>query len=331
VHVNRSLLGWGVFFIVLGAVPLAVRSGVVDESMVGRAWQLWPLLLIGAGIGLVLSRTRVAVVGGLVVAATAGLMLGGLLASGINGFAGFPSFGDGFTSCIARSDAQPFPDQRGTLTSPATVDIELDCGELDIRSVAGDRWTVSGTGTGGTTPEIDAADARLSIRTAQTRGLERAGGTWTVELPQGPETALDLAVNAGSARATLDDMTLRSVDLRVNAGSATIDLSGTAGVDRIDGEVNAGSLAVTLPARDVTGSLSANAGSLHVCVPPRVDLRIVLEDNALGGNNFGDAGLVQDGNTWTSAGFGSASATIVLTARANLGSIELNPEAGCDE
>ena len=47
-RVNRGLLGWGVFFIVLGAVPLAVRSGLLSEASLANAWQLWPLLLIGA-------------------------------------------------------------------------------------------------------------------------------------------------------------------------------------------------------------------------------------------------------------------------------------------
>jgi hypothetical protein len=50
VRVNRSLLGWGVFLIVLGAVPLAVREGLVSEDVVANAWQLWPLVLVGAGV-----------------------------------------------------------------------------------------------------------------------------------------------------------------------------------------------------------------------------------------------------------------------------------------
>ena len=77
-HVNRSLLGWGVFFLVLGSVPLAVRYGLVDAEAFATAWRLWPLLLIGAGMGLVLARTRAAIVGGLVVAATAGPWSAGL-------------------------------------------------------------------------------------------------------------------------------------------------------------------------------------------------------------------------------------------------------------
>ena len=82
-RLNRSLLGWGVFFIVLGSVPLAVRSGILDADLVRRAWELWPLILVGIGLGLILSRTRVAFVGGLVVAVTLGLMGGALVTAGL--------------------------------------------------------------------------------------------------------------------------------------------------------------------------------------------------------------------------------------------------------
>ena len=54
-HVRRGFLGWGVFLILAGAVPLAVRAGYLDDDQVGRLWTLWPLILIGIGVGLILS------------------------------------------------------------------------------------------------------------------------------------------------------------------------------------------------------------------------------------------------------------------------------------
>ena len=82
-HVRRGYLGWGVFLILAGAVPLAVRSGYLSDDQIGRLWSLWPLILVGIGVGLILSWTRFAFVGGLIVAATFGLMVGGLLSTGI--------------------------------------------------------------------------------------------------------------------------------------------------------------------------------------------------------------------------------------------------------
>ena len=50
----------------------------------------------------------------------------------------------------------------------------------------------------------------------------------------------------------------------------------------------------------------------------------------LGSNNFGEAGLVQGGETWQSPGYADATTQIDLEAEANLGNIALNPEDGCD-
>lgn len=57
-RVDRRFLGWGVFFILLGAVPLVVRAGYLTQAQVAGSWSLWPLILIGIGVGILLSRTR---------------------------------------------------------------------------------------------------------------------------------------------------------------------------------------------------------------------------------------------------------------------------------
>jgi hypothetical protein len=325
-HVNRGLLGWGVFFIVLGAVPLAVRSGVVAADTALRAWQLWPLLLIGAGIGLVLARTRAAIVGGLVVAVTGGLMAGGALASAMEGFPG------GFQACGGPGAGTPFAEQRGDLSGTARVSVSLDCGSVEIASGPGTAWNVSGTSGDGQPPTISSSSDRLTVegRTRQTIDLADAGVAWTIALPADPVTRFDLTVNAGSARASFDGMRLDRVSADVNAGSALLDLSGATEAGTIGATVNAGSLSVVLPSADLSGSLAANAGSLQVCAPAGIDLRIRLQDNALGSNNLAEAGLEQSGDTWTTPGYGTGSAQVDLTATANLGSITLDPEGGCE-
>ena len=71
-HLDRRFLNWGIFFIVLGGIPLLVQQGLIDRDLAARAWQLWPLLIIAAGVGLLLRRTSLEFLGGLVVAAAAG-------------------------------------------------------------------------------------------------------------------------------------------------------------------------------------------------------------------------------------------------------------------
>ena len=76
---DRQLFNAGIFFIVLGSVPLATQEGWVRASTVADLFRFWPLALVAIGVGLLL-RQRPA--GGLIVALSLGLTLGGLLAVG---------------------------------------------------------------------------------------------------------------------------------------------------------------------------------------------------------------------------------------------------------
>src|SRR5665811_2221638 len=75
-RVDRGRLNWGIFFIVLGLVPLAYYRGATG---LGEAWRLWPLILVGIGLAFVLSRTRAFFLGGTVVAICLGLVFGSVL------------------------------------------------------------------------------------------------------------------------------------------------------------------------------------------------------------------------------------------------------------
>jgi hypothetical protein len=118
----------------------------------------------------------------------------------------------------------------------------------------------------------------------------------------------------------------------VNAGSATIDMAEVTALTSIDISANAGSLSLTLPAPagTLTGSISANAGSVELCVPDGVGLRIHSSSSPLGSNNFGDRSMTNDGGTWTRAGYETSTQRIDLQVSANLGSVSLNPDGGCD-
>jgi len=70
--VDRRLVNLGIFLLILGAIPLAVSQGWIARETISHAWELWPLILIGIGIGLILRRTPFHFAGGLLVAATVG-------------------------------------------------------------------------------------------------------------------------------------------------------------------------------------------------------------------------------------------------------------------
>lgn len=81
-RLNRTLLYAGVFVAALGAALLIADVGAFGTPALSEMLRLWPLAVIAAGVGLVVRRTPLSLVGGLLAVALAGLLLGGILALG---------------------------------------------------------------------------------------------------------------------------------------------------------------------------------------------------------------------------------------------------------
>ena len=107
-RIHRGFLGWGIFLILAGSIPLAVRAGYLSDVELRDVGGLWPLILVGIGVGLILSRTRYGFLGGFIVAATFGVIVGGLLAGQCRRAA---------TSVVARP-AERRPSSRDRARSP---------------------------------------------------------------------------------------------------------------------------------------------------------------------------------------------------------------------
>jgi hypothetical protein len=326
-HIRRGYLGWGVFLILTGAVPLAYRAGYLTDDQIGRLWTLWPLILVGVGVGLILSRTRFDFIGGIIVAATLGLMAGGLLSSGI----GTLSTG----ACGQDAGTSAFPTRDGTFsTAGGSIDVQLDCGNVTLAVAAGDGWRVEGQDADGIGPEIEATETSLRVHPSDDSGAafwalgER--DTWRITVPQAVRVDIDLQLNAGQATVDLAGALVGTFGLQVNAGAATVDLGSVETVRGIDIQLNAGSVAVTLPHVSTTGTIHANAGAVRLCAQPGVGLKLHTGESIVASYDYADHGLEQDGSTWTTPGFDEASQKIELTTEANAGSFVLDPEEGCD-
>ena len=325
-HIRRGFLGWGVFLILVGAVPLLVRSGYLDAVQVGRLWQLWPLILVGVGVGLILRHTPFDFVGGLIVAATVGLMVGGLLGVGVG------SISTGF--CGSDSGSVAFPSRDGTFAGPGSVDLRLDCGQMTVAVAPGSVWHVAGSDADGSGPTVDSTDASLSVRSRPGNGAPFFGfgarDTWQITVPDATTIDVDLRVNAGSANVDLGGASLGGLHLQQNAGSAVVDLATVKAIGVLDARLNAGSLGLTLPNATLTGTIIANAGSVRLCAPAGAALKLRTGENIVGSYDYDGHGLVKDGSTWTTPGFDTAAVKIELQTSANAGSFTLDPEDGCD-
>ncbi|MEA2538558.1 MAG: hypothetical protein QOF11_2792 [Chloroflexota bacterium] len=322
-RIDSRFLRWGVFFIVLGAVPLAVAQGWIDPAKVGSWWRFWPLILVGIGVGLILRRTPVHVLGGLIVAATFGLLFGGLLAGGAP---------DGLElGCTSGRSGVAVSPIAGTFGPSASVNLDMSCGDLTVEAVAGSAWTLIASTPGGRNPVVASGPDRLEVRSAERGLLGPFGGedgeSWKVGLPTDPTVDLRATLNAGSAQLGLAGMHLRALAMTTNAGRTRMDLSG-ANVGTLSYTLNAGETRILLPATALTGSATVNAGQLGLCLVPGTALRVV-SNSTLASNNFAERGLVANGSTWTTPGYDSAPVRIDLSLSANAGSIELDPDGGC--
>ena len=324
-HVRRGALGWGVFLILAGAIPLAVRAGILSEAQVSDLWTLWPMILIGLGIGLLLARTRVAFLGGLIVAATFGIMVGGLLSVGLGGA--------GLTGgiCGSPDNASAFPAQSGSFaTDTAAIDVETDCSDLRIATAPGTGWNVSGMDEDA--PKIEASGSALRVRSSDGQALPffAARSTWQLTAPADVAIGLRVSLSAGTANVDLAGATIGTAVFDLNATSATVDLGSVKALHQLQVALNGGTARITLPNMSLTGSIEANAGAARLCIPDGAGLRLETSGSVVASYDYADHGLVKVGTVWTTPGYETAAVQIDLRTEGNAAAFTLDPEDGCD-
>lgn len=326
-RINRGFLAWGVFLLIVGAIPLAVRAGYLTEDQIQNVGSLWPLILIGIGIGILLARTRYAFLGGILVAATFGVIVGGVLAGGVEGL-GVGACGPGGGNMTA------FETREASLTEAAgSITLDMNCGDISLAIAPGDAWRIEGEGRDGVGPTVNADDDSLRI-SSHDRGRGWFDGlndreTWRVTLPDEARLDFSMELNAGSSNLDLAGASIDALDLTLNAGAVTLDLSSVAEMGGLDINLNAGSLELTLPDQSFEGSIEVNAGSVDLCAPPGVALRLNTSETIVASYDYDGEGLVKTGSTWETPGYDDAAVRIDLDTRANAGSFSLNPEDGC--
>lgn len=327
--VDRRLLGWGIFLVLLGGVPLAVTQGWIQRDAVVGAWRLWPLVFVAIGVALILSRTPLRTLGSVLVAVTAGTMLGALVAVGVGGFhvGDFRCGAAAADAPLALSETGAFEGGSGRLALDAT------CAAITVSTGPGSTWGVEVRGTAEARPTIDRTADEVTVRAPGSTFVFPFGArrsTWRVDLGTDPRLDLSVQLDAGEALLDLRGASLGHLGFEGSAiGDSRLDLSA-ATVASLDVAVNAAALSILLPkAGGLQGTVRGNAAALDICSPPGVGLRIVADRNITASNNFGAAGLVARGDAWESVDFATAAARTELTTAGAAASFTLNPEDGC--
>ena len=320
---DRRLIYLGLFLLVFGGVLLAARQGWIPEDVVAALWQLWPVLLIATGLSIILSGRPGAWLGGIVASVCLGAMAAAVVQTGFVPFIG----------CGGDAGGSAFQVQDGQLASNADVDLTFSCGELDVATGAG-RWLGGRRHVRGRPhperPGSPTAAWRSSRPDGACSGSAGRASTGTSRCRPSRRSTFGLTLNAGAGRIDLSGAQLTDVDLTVNAGSLSLDLRDVTGIEDLDGTVNAGSSVTWLPDLPLTGSLTVNAGSLVICAPEGLGLRLETGDNPISSNDFERAGLVRTDDGWETPDYASAEVKTQLDVTANAGSLSLNPGQPCD-
>lgn len=315
--IHRTALFVGVSLAAAGTVMLVGLSDTLAGDAIIQALQLWPLAIIALGIGLLLRRTRFAVVGTLVAATLAGLVVGGAVVAAPN------------VSTICADNGAPATTARtGTFPGPAAVNLSLACGELVVTTIDGSAWELRTLDLGGRSATVDEGPQSLDIRSDVDRwgaGFGSHGDDWQLVLPTDVRIDLVAEINAGRGRFDLAGATIGALAVAVNAGDARLDL-GDATVTELDVEVNVGTATVLLPSTGLVGELDVTAGTVQICAPAGVGLRI-HGDADFGTTEFN--GLLRVDGAWESPDLSTALHVAELSVSAQAGSVVVNPAGGC--
>jgi hypothetical protein len=316
--INRTALFVGAFVATAGIVMLVGTGNATVEGLATDALRLWPFAIIALGVGLLLRRTRFALVGTLVAAIVPGLLLGGVVVAAPD----MAAFCDDPAS-------SPVVIHDGTFSGSASVDLDLACGDLNVTTVPGSAWRASTIDLGDDIALVVAETDRLAVSAFpddRTVRWGRDADAWDVALPTGVPLAIRAEANAGRADLDLAGARVTDLDVEVNAGATRVDLT-SATVDRLDVAVHAGGASIHLPASGVTsGDLEVAAGSLELCRPESTGLRI-NGDVVLGSATFN--GLVRVDGAWQTPDYPTAAARVDLAVSASAGSVTVDPQGGC--
>jgi hypothetical protein len=318
---HRGLLNWGIFLVGLGAVPLAVQLNVVSPDAAQGLLRLWPLILIGIGLGLVLRFSRAQALGGVIVAATFGILIGTFFVAGPRSFS---------AACTGDQPNGTPITRNGTASGTLDLSVELTCGEMTVTRAGSGSWSVVAQ-TGDENPTIEPNGASLRLRSVTLARWPFGNDQredWQVVLPTDVTLGSTfLTVNAAQLKATLGSGPIGSVSATYNASDGWLDLAG-APSGSLNATLNASTIGLILPAGPFSADITINASSLNLCAAPDLGLHITFDDT-LSSNNFAAAGLVQSGKTWQSANYATAQTRDELHISANVSSATLNPQGGC--
>jgi hypothetical protein len=305
---TRRGLFWPLLLITVGLVFLLVNFGFIPGVTPLALLNLWPLLLILAGVDIAIGRRWPLAALGIDVAVIAlGLVL---LATQPTIF------------------ANPFFIATGGTPGQNDVTVErqsVTSLSLDVNGGAG-RFRVSGGSSSlveGHSPnddlrlrrsDVDKAGAHADVRIDQSSNRRVGGAAADVDIRVATDVATDLTVNGGAGEFVIDlsDVNASGAELNVGAASLTLTLpkptlTATSGVK---------------PTPQVNIEVNAGASSIVIVVPEGVEARVTTSGAFLSVQS-NNPRVSASGSTAETSGYGTATTRVTVRVTAGASSITI--------
>ena len=342
--INQRLLNRAVFLDALGGKPLAVDQCWLDTDIARYQGQLWPLIIVGIGLGQILRWTPLSWFGGALVAATFGVIFGATVVSvRDNDFTDLQGIIPAIASSNCAGNEIGSANTRvGSVANAGefALDVTLSCGELDVRRAAAATWALSARHDPDDAPRIeeserDGATVGLEVRQEQGDDLGILGwqvrSEWDVQVPAEAALRVDSTLNAAKGTFDAGEGPVERVAGTFNASDVVIDLAEATTPRRssIDLTFNASDGTLLLPTADIGAGITLNASSLDICVPAAAALRVDYS-SVLGSDDLGSSGLTEvRSGEWTTPGFSEAADSLSLSITNTVSSLSLDRPEAC--
>jgi hypothetical protein len=332
-HRYRSTF-WAIVLVGVGAVWLLSNFDIITADHLSMLAVLWPILLVGIGVDLLIGR-RSPAIGGLVGVVTVGLIIIFMLLGPGLGWAGDTDL-----------KTQTFSTPVGQATS-ATVALDLSSYSATVHalqsSASPERPLVTAKVTyQGSVDFKSTGDVEKAVTLGSTGGwrwwhwFDRSDATpWDIGLDPGLPLSLKVTTSSGSGLLDLSELRLADLQVAVSSGSTQVTLppqaaqayetelhvsSGDLEVQAPDGarvdmsaSLSSGDLRVTLGAQsDVNVSFTGSSGGFTLELPAGQDFRVEVRHVSSGDVKL-PSGLIQvvegddEEGTWKTQGYGAAS------------------------
>jgi len=299
VHRRTGLVG-PLILIAVGVILLLNNLGVLSWEIWDLLWRLWPLILIGIGLEILLGRraswgTFLAVV--LVFLIAAGVFLARWLTTGANWLTGESTIRE--QNVVWEMDG----------AERAEIRLEAGVGRLDVKTLEDSpdllhaRIEIPDRARLEEEFRVQDGLARGTIRVRHTFrffGFDVRGGDWEVYLS--PRIPLQLRLDAGVGESYLD-----LADLQV---------------ERLDLNMGVGDVTVVMPAEgQVRATVDGGVGDLRIIIPRGMAARIRVKRGM--GDLSVDDRFSRDGDVYISEGYGTSDNWVDLDLDIGVGDVTI--------